>query len=891
MKKFLIFAFIFISSLLITSQNVFAAKAKSKNKTKTAAEKDSFQSYPEEFSAILKDALKHCSAGNYEDAVNCFDDRVYNYKKEESNEKNSTRLSLISADIKKQVSEYKKLCAERKSRKIDFSSTRDFDSLENYFTRLASINNKIRDLGQQIQSAGSSGYPYYLSRFILGVNEEPDSGLAGTLEVEFINELNQIMGSIWKKSSESCKAIELALSENNVFSNTELLLNAESALSDIESYSEELTKTYSLFSLLKGRHLRSQKQNADFSASIKSVNTLCTEGKKLTGNLILLQAELKKTHAVPENKIASVRSENDSYANDLVSSASNISTWGRTAATTAKSYAFSTLASIQDENLSWKVLSDSIRQASFKTETKCTQSAVALWVSVADYYADTGVLLYNEDSAAFAKLKQYMEGKDGVFYPSRCVKELETLKENITKDKAVLEDCKVKLNNGYIYRSNFIRQQETISASSAKISELEKEFNIIESDAEEKLLKANLAKNEVELYYSRAKTASEKNNFQNSYSNFQSANNAYARLSADLKNDGDIQNEVFEKLAKLRNEIIEKHQPLFNKEIRSLKNEARTSYYAGDFEKAAGALTQADNKREMWEKLLDITLEPDAELERLKNFVNTAIAIKEGREIQSYDAKAPEMRQNLSLAAMYFEKGTDLIKKGKRKEAEVYFNRATEKINQVKIYYPRNKIASVLSLKITKILDEKNFEEIFKVKVDELKQVNYESKNSLAQESYSSLLDLYEMNSSYPGLKALIEKAEYALGLKQKPADKSALTKAAGLAKEAQELLGKAGRDPILLQQAKGKAQAAVELNPDNSAAITVLDEIALRSGQQAAVVLSAADEALYQNALADLQKNKVFDANAKLTQLMKNSVNARSAKIIKLKKRIEAQL
>ena len=58
-----------------------------------------------------------------------------------------------------------------------------------------------------------------------------------------------------------------------------------------------------------------------------------------------------------------------------------------------------------------------------------------------------------------------------------------------------------------------------------------------------------------------------------------------------------------------------------------------------------------------------------------------------------------------------------------------------------------------------------------------------------------------------------------------------------------------------------------------------------------APVVLSAADEALYQNALADLQKNKVFDANAKLTQLMKNSVNARSAKIIKLKKRIEAQL
>ncbi len=129
------------------------------------------------------------------------------------------------------------------------------------------------------------------------------------------------------------------------------------------------------------------------------------------------------------------------------------------------------------------------------------------------------------------------------------------------------------------------------------------------------------------------------------------------------------------------------------------------------------------------------------------------------------------------------------------------------------------------------------------------------------------------------------------MGLKQRPADKSGIAKATELAKEAQELLGKAGRDTLLLQQAKEKAQAAIDLNPDNSIAITVLDEIALRTGQQAAVVLSAKDEAIYQSALADRQKNNIFDANAKLAQLMKNSAYARSAKIIKLKKRIEAQL
>ena len=891
MKRHSILSLLIISSLLFSEQNVFAAKAKGKTKEKAPVEKNSFELYPEDFSALLKDALNYCSLENFEEAVACFDERIYGYRKEEASEKITVRLELISADIQKQIREYKKLRMEKAAKKMDFSNGENISSAEDYFSRLASISNKLRDLGQQIQSAGSSGYPYYLSRFILGISEEPDSGLAGTIEVEFTKELSQLMDSVREKTNESCRIIDIALQEKNIFTNSETLSKAEPEFEKIIHSTEELSKIYGLNSKLKGRHSKTQRENADFSASMKAVNTLCREGLKFFSVLASLQNELKKEHKVPENKILSIRSENDEYANNLVLSASNLTAWGKTAASSAKSHALSTLSSIQDEKLSWSKLAVPYRQASFKTEAKCTQSAVAMWVSIANYYADTGVLLFQEDSADCEKLKGYMQGTDGVYYPSRCVKDLELLKDNIRKDKVAIARCKTNSSIGYMCRSHFLRQKEIISAHTAKVSALEKDFNTIEADAEGKLLKARLAKNEIEIYCDRARVFNEENNFQQSFSNFQSANSAYIRLTEDLMNDGDIQGEVFSKLSELRNSIIARQQPVFNREIRAFKNEARTSYYAGEFEKAIGFLSQADSKRDMWAKLLDVTLDPDTELERLKNFVNTAIAIKEGSEIQPYDAKAPEMRQNLSIAGKYYEKGSELLKQGKRKEAEPYFNRATEKINQVKIYYPRNKIASVLSLKITKILDEKNFDEIFRVKVDELKQVNYASRNSLAQESYSSLLDLHEMNPNYPGLAAIIENAEYSMGLKQRPADKTGIAKAASLAKEAQELLGKAGRDTLLLQQAKEKAQAAIDLNPDNSIAITVLDEIALRTGQQAAVVLSAKDEAIYQSALADLQKNNIFDANAKLAQLMKNSVYARSAKIIKLKKRIEAQL
>ena len=72
----------------------------------------------------------------------------------------------------------------------------------------------------------------------------------------------------------------------------------------------------------------------------------------------------------------------------------------------------------------------------------------------------------------------------------------------------------------------------------------------------------------------------------------------------------------------------------------------------------------------------------------------------------------------------------------------------------------------------------------------------------------------------------MIESAEYSLGLKQKPADRSVLAKAEKLAQESQDLLNKAGRDTILLEQAKTKAQSAIEIDPENNKAIKVLDEI-----------------------------------------------------------------
>ncbi len=157
--------------------------------------------------------------------------------------------------------------------------------------------------------------------------------------------------------------------------------------------------------------------------------------------------------------------------------------------------------------------------------------------------------------------------------------------------------------------------------------------------------------------------------------------------------------------------------------------------------------------------------------------------------------------------------------------------------------------------------------------------------------AYSDLQDLYEIEPNYPGLSSLIRQAEIDLGIRERPVDNSAKIQAQALAKQAQDALVLAGRDSLALENAKATANQALKLDPNNDTAIAVLDEIALRTGAQSAVVLSAADEERYQLALTYLQNGNVVAANSQLQLLLKNSSNRRSAKVLKLKSRIEGML
>lgn len=877
--------------LLAITTATFFSKPKSSAMTEISQGQNA---YPEDFISIIMNISRLSKDSNHIQIINLFNDDLFNFHRNSFPQDKISELRIIDSlinETKTHVARYRRLQNEINSQKVKFDSCTQPQDIEKYINDFASLRNTIRSTGLDLKNASSSQYADFLAGFILGIDSIPDSGLVGSMDQNYNSLINRSRDSIMKICANECKIIEEAFKKENIFSNTQMTSRAENSIAVIRDKVSDLQTMNNYFSKLKFDTKKNKYIKSESSVSLSSVYVLCTESKNLFRAIRGVQTEINRKIADGEKTAEGIRANKENYSAPLLASARNYSTYEKIADQAKKSDSIYTLRSFPTDQLSWSMLRIPYINACDLIRDHASTSSTGIWVSLAAYYATAAQTLYEDDFQANENLKKYLAGEDGNYYPSKCMKETEILRANINKDKSILAEASAVLNEGYIYKAKFLNQQKQINECSVKISELEKNFIEFAKQAREQMMESQVAENEINVFYNRSRSYYSRGDYSSAYENWQRANDTYTSVLEKLKKDADIQSQVFEKLQKLRHDIIEGQKPLFVNETRGMKNNARNEYYAGNFTQATSILARIDKKRDDWAKLMDITLEPDAELERLKDYVNTAIAIREGREISAYDSKAPEMRQNLSIAKKYYQEGEKLSSKGKKKESEKLLNEAKLKINQVKIYYPRNKDASSLGLRIDKLLDPKTFSAAFDSKFSQLKQVNYSSRSAMAQESYSTLLDLYEMNPSYPGLKNLLASAEIDLGLKPKPMTKVSTAGATKLANEAQQILNSAGRDTILLQQAKNKANQALEINPNNEKAIMVLDEIALRTGQQSAVTLSAKDEQLYHSALADLQNNKIIEANAKLTRLLANSANTRSAKILKLKKRIEAQL
>ena len=412
-------------------------------------------------------------------------------------------------------------------------------------------------------------------------------------------------------------------------------------------------------------------------------------------------------------------------------------------------------------------------------------------------------------------------------------------------------------------------------------SEYEKICNNLLGMAKQQRNKSILARNEGELRFSEAQVSLEKNDFDMARKKLQ---DSLKKFDESLKYQDDYElrlecdSKLYElgiKIAKLENEIVVK-------EVRELKNKAKDAYFNGRFEDAQKYLNQAKSR---WSVTNEI---PDEEIVMLSNFVNSAISMKTGRDIPVSAPQYPEMSQLLNLAYAYFEEGSELIKKGKRNEGITKLDIAVENVQKLQLVYPLNQEAAILTLRINQLKDSKKFEREFSQKINAAKLMCENPKTR--KEGYANLLDYYEIQPDYKGLKELIYKVEIDIGIRQKKADNSGVKKANQLLSEAKKIYSSAKDDEEKLKQALAKVDESLSLVMDNEEAVKLKDEITTKIGGTVITVLSTEDERLYQLAVQRLQSNNVIEANLILEKILQKKGNASLQKIKDLKNKIDAR-
>lgn len=543
---------------------------------------------------------------------------------------------------------------------------------------------------------------------------------------------------------------------------------------------------------------------------------------------------------------------------------------------------------ISDSIIKWETLERSYRNGTKLSSVFASDTVSKLWQNVGTYYVSCGTSYVETCTNKFEKAHMLFSGiplesdKNLIGkYPQEAFDNAQILLKETATDKVILIKARTLLS-GSAYKNVNTEAFDSIGTSIQKLNDLDDVTTKLLADAKEQIQLAKRIRNEADLRYSQAQTALASSGFDVARKRLQEARTKYNE-SLSYQESTSLRSTSDEQLEKLGNEIVQRENEVVVVDVRRLKTQAKSAYYNGNFENAENLLNQAKTR---WAVT---NIDEDTEITNLLAFVSTALSMKTGRIIPPSAPLYPEMSQLLSIASAYYEDGQSLVRAGKKDEGKAELEKALQKLQELQLVYPLNQDASLLTLRIHQILDPADFGIMFASKVTNARDsYNDPLKQKTA---YADLLDLYEINPNYPGLKKLIYDIEIAIGVRRKPVDNTALTKSNTLTVDAQVIVNNAGRDEMKFRQALVKVDEAISLNPDNDAAMLLKDKIQMIVGGKAAVVLTSEDETKYQQAIQEMQKNNIITANSLVEQLLQKPANRRSSKLLELQKKIKALL
>jgi len=515
-----------------------------------------------------------------------------------------------------------------------------------------------------------------------------------------------------------------------------------------------------------------------------------------------------------------------------------------------------------------------------------TTDTLDWWRKKGSYLEASSQLVYearkSEYDTALSLLEGTVEGGNPlVYYPSESVTAFTGVRTGIVADRRAFLSALELLAAA----PETVRGDQTYGLASSGISENVAKLDglsVLAADgiakANTRILQANLAKQEADLRYSQALAALNQNNFQLARDNLQRSRDKYNQ-SLSWQESAALRGDTDRKLEKLGNDITRIENETVVREVRALISSGKNFYYQGNIDQAEQVFNQAKNR---WSVT---NVDPNAEITNWLDIIKTALSMKTGRTIPVSDPLYPQMSQLLNGVNLQYANGAALMKAGNRTAALAVLTDAKMKLQQLKLVYPLNQDASQLILMIDQLIDPDAFRENFKLRLNDIRS-NYKTRK---QESYTELLDLYQMNPSYPGIKTLLYDVEVYLGIRIPPPDPASIRRSDQLTASAKKIYDSNARSQF--DQAKLQLEEALKLNPDNQTAILLIDRIATALGGSGTAVLSGADEQKYQQAVQELQKGNTINAAALVEQLLQNVKNRNSSKILDLKKRIDSLL
>jgi tetratricopeptide (TPR) repeat protein len=447
--------------------------------------------------------------------------------------------------------------------------------------------------------------------------------------------------------------------------------------------------------------------------------------------------------------------------------------------------------------------------------------------------------------------------------------------DDILKKYAQLDDF-VKNSDDYkAFQANASASREGFAQLLSKANSLTASATAQARDADAAVLEAQQLLSEAKKYVAQSK-------YDQALDRIDRASARYGD-ALSIQWDAALNQESAKSITSLKDSITSSRQAKVVKDYRALITRGSDAYYQTNFDEAESAFTQAQT---LWR-----TAYPDDDPEVLDWLarVRTAMSVNSGRTIPPTAPRYRDFSQLLSRAQEYYDKGSSFLTKGRKTEAINYLSNAGEIIKKIKDEFPLNQEASILSLKIEQLVDRDKFPQSFKQHYEAaLVKLNPATPTSW-NEGYADLLDLRAINPGYRGLADEIVKAEYRLGIRIPPADPQRKKDSQKKVADARSLVE--ANNPSFLPTILSLLNDAIKLDPENSTAIRLKDQVQLgsaRSGATDASALSSLDEKVYYSALEKYQNGEAQEARELLKPLANNPKYKNNSKVQKLWERLQ---